>query len=98
MVGVQNLLASFCCALGKGTLQHLLLLGDLKKQLQNLVISLKLKTKKLNKKFNRTAISVLVSSKVGWGNCLTVSLRNAPCHFSSRQKDTCKCRDKNKEI
>ena len=40
MVSVQNLLAPFCCVLGKETLWHFPLLGSLGKQFQISVISL----------------------------------------------------------
>ena len=42
-VTVQNLLAFFCCVLGKDTLQHFPILGDLTKLLRISVISLILK-------------------------------------------------------
>ena len=34
MVSVQNVLAPFCCTLGKDTLQRFSLLGDLSKQFE----------------------------------------------------------------
>ena len=85
MVLVQNILASFCCVLGKNTLRHFFLLGGLEKKFYITIISLL--------DFKCTTISL--SPEAGWGNCLSYVL--APMlDFPASQEDKHRDKTKNK--
>ena len=70
-IAVQNVLAPFCCILGKNHLQHFLLFSSLGKEFQISVTSL-IKTKQSNKNFQPNS-SIVASLKASKGKAFFTS-------------------------